>query len=62
MIIVEAKNLKDNGQHMIEDIQTDWLDRENISKVQEWTQKIWTDWEKIVDEISMFGEKVKEEV
>lgn len=62
MIVVEAKNLKDTSQHLIQEIQSDWLDREDVTKIQEWTQKIMNDWEKIVDEISMFGEKVKEEV
>jgi hypothetical protein len=62
MIIVETKNLKDSSQHLIQEIQSDWLDREDISKLQQWTQKIWTDGEKIVDEVSMFGEKIKEEV
>ena len=62
MIVVEAKNLKDTSKHLIDDIQTDWIDREDIGKIQEWTQKIWTDGEKIIDEVSMFGEKVKEEV
>ncbi len=62
MIVVEAKNLKDNSKNLIQEIQSDWLDREDVSKLQEWTQKIWTDGEKIVDEVSMFGEKIKEEV
>jgi hypothetical protein len=62
MIVVEAKNLKDTSQHLIQEIQSDWLDREDVAKIQEWTQKIWTDGEKIVDEVSMFGEKIKEEV
>ena len=62
MIVVEAKHLKDTSQNLIQEIQSDWLDREDVAKIQEWTQKIWTDGEKIVDEVSMFGEKIKEEV
>lgn len=62
MIVVEAKNLKDTSQHLMQEIQSDWLDREDVTKMQQWAQKIWTDWEKIADEVSMFWEKVKEEV
>ncbi len=62
MIVVEVKNLKDNSNHLIQEIKSDWLDLEDLSKLQQWTQKIWTDGEKIVDEVSMFGEKIKEEV
>lgn len=62
MIVVEVKNLKDNSNHLIQEIKSDWLDLEDLSKLQQWTQKIWTDGEKIVDEVSMIWEKIKEEV
>ena len=62
MIAREAKTLHENSKELIQDIKNDWLDRQDIQKLQQGSQKLRTDGEKIMDEVTMIGEKIKDEV